>query len=208
MNLAQRILLLATASIVPELANAPVFAQDLSKLPLDVLSKEERAAANGMIDRDIQKRFKDFNAQHREEWYKIKTREQWEKYRDERIARLRQSLGEWPTPAKPNVRVTGVVKGDGFNIENVAYESRPGFWVTGNLYVPARPGKSMPGILIAHAHHNGKRHSELQDMGMTWARSGCVVTRTRTTPSPTRPAGRITTFATTLASSSSSWATA
>src|SRR6185295_13612042 len=105
----------------------------------------------------------------------IKTRDQWEKYRDERIDRLRQSLGEWPNPGKPNVKVTGVIKGDGFNIENVAYESRPELWVTGNLYVPAKPGKSMPGILIAHAHHGGKRDSELQDMGMTWARAGCMV---------------------------------
>jgi cephalosporin-C deacetylase-like acetyl esterase len=154
---------------------APVIAQDTSRVAPEVLTKEQLADARGMIDRDLQKRTKEFNAQHRETWYKIKTREQWEKYRDERIARLRQSLGEWPTPVKPNVKVTGVIQGDGFNIENVAYKSRPGFWVTGNLYVPSKPGKSMPGILIAHAHHNGKRHGELQDMGMTWARSGCIV---------------------------------
>lgn len=150
-------------------------AQDFSKIPTDALTKEQRADAKGMIDRDIQKRTKEFNVRHREEWYKIKTRDQWEKYRDERIARLRQSLGEWPAPARPNVKVTSVIKGDGFNVENVAYESRPGFWVAGNLYVPATPSKSMPGMLIAHAHHNGKRQSELQDMGMLWARSGCVV---------------------------------
>jgi dienelactone hydrolase len=73
------------------------------------------------------------------------------------------------------VRVTGVVKGDGFRIDNVLYESRPGQWVPGNLYVPAMPGKSMPGILLAHAHHRDKPQSELQDMGMTWARAGCLV---------------------------------
>src|SRR5262249_19738460 len=58
------------------------------------------------------------------------------------------------------------------------YESRPGLWVAGNLYVPLTPGskpaRSMPGILIAHAHHRGKNQSELQDMGMLWARAGCV----------------------------------
>jgi cephalosporin-C deacetylase-like acetyl esterase len=163
---------LAAASAAPTLAQGPT---DLSKVTPDVLSKEERADARGMIDRDIQRRIKDFNVQHRDTWYKVKTRAQWEKYKDERIERLRQSLGEWPTPGKPNVKVTGVIKGDGFNIENIAYESRPGFWVTGNLYVPAKAGKSMPGILIAHAHHGGKRDSELQDMGMTWARAGCMV---------------------------------
>ena len=33
----------------------------------------------------------------------------------------------------------------------------------------------MPGILIVHAHHTPKDHGELQDMGMTWARAGCLV---------------------------------
>lgn len=172
------VVLVAAAGIFSGLVTLPAFSQDqadLQKLVPDLLNKEQRAELRGMIDQDIQRRIKEFNAQHRATWYKIKSQADWEKYRDERIERLRQSLGEWPAPGKPNVKVTAVLKGDGFNIENVVYESRPGFWVAGNLYVPAQPGKSMPGILIAHAHHNGKRQSELQDMGMTWARAGCLV---------------------------------
>jgi cephalosporin-C deacetylase-like acetyl esterase len=148
---------------------------DLSKVAPEVLSKEQHSQAAGMIDRDIRRRTDEVNARNREEWYRIKTRQQWEKYRDERIERLRRSLGEYPPAGKLNVRVTGVVKGDGFTIENVVYESRPGQWVPGNLYVPAPPRKSMPGILIAHAHHRDKPQIELQDMGMTWARAGCLV---------------------------------
>lgn len=151
-------------------------ATDLSKLTPDVLTKEQRKEAAGMIERDINRRSAEVNARNREEWARIKTREQWEKYRDERIERLRRSLGEYPAPpARLNVRATSAVNGDGFAIQNVVYESRPGQWVDGNLYVPAKPGKSMPGILIAHAHHGGKRDRELQDMGMTWARAGCLV---------------------------------
>ena len=33
----------------------------------------------------------------------------------------------------------------------------------------------MPGILLCHSHHNPKTQGELQDMGMTWARLGCLV---------------------------------
>ena len=88
---------------------------------------------------------------------------------------MRQSLGTFPKPGKLKSKVTGVIGGDGFKIKNVVYESLPGNWVTGNLYVPAKPGKSMPGMLIAHAHHRDKPQSELQDMGMTWARAGCMV---------------------------------
>lgn len=151
-------------------------AAELSKIVPEVLSKEQRSQAAGMIDRDISRRSAAANARNREEWSRIQTREQWEKYRDERIERLRRSLGEFPPPPeKLSVRVTGVVQGDGFKIENLVYESRPGQWVPGNLYVPAEPRKSMPGILLVHAHHRDKPQSELQDMGMTWARAGCQV---------------------------------
>jgi dienelactone hydrolase len=47
--------------------------------------------------------------------------------------------------------------------------------VTANLYLPADAPKSAAGIIISHSHHAPKTEGELQDMGMTWARSGCVV---------------------------------
>ncbi len=149
---------------------------DLNKIAPDVLTKEQRADAVGMIGRDISRRTDAANARTRADWATIQTRQQWEKFRDERIEKLRRSLGDFPPPpAKLNVRVTGTVKGDGFTIENLVYESRPGQWVPANLYVPAKPGQAMPGLLIAHAHHRDKPQSELQDMGMTWARAGCLV---------------------------------
>ena len=33
----------------------------------------------------------------------------------------------------------------------------------------------MPGILICHSHHLPKSEGELQDMGISWARRGCMV---------------------------------
>src|SRR6185369_2224435 len=170
-----RLLALSVVLICLARLRAADEAVDLSKVAPEVLSKEQRPEAVRMIERDIRRRSDQVNQRNREEWSKIKTREQWEQFRDERIEKLRRSLGEYPTPGKPNVRVTGTVDGDGFKIENVVYESRPGQWVTGNLYVPAKPSKSMPGILLAHAHHRDKPQSELQDMGMTWARAGCMV---------------------------------
>ena len=151
-------------------------ATGLDKLAPEVLTKEQRKDAAGMIERDINRRSSEVNARNREQWARIPTREQWEKYRDERVAVLRRSLGEYPAaPARLNVQVTGVVDGDGFKIANLVYETRPGFFVTANLYSPAKPTNKMPGILIISSHHNPKTQSELQAMGMTWARLGCAV---------------------------------
>ena len=65
--------------------------------------------------------------------------------------------------------------GDGFVLENVVFESRPGLVVTANLYLPAKSAGRMPAIIVVHSHHAPKVQSELQDMGMTWARSGTAV---------------------------------
>ena len=60
-------------------------------------------------------------------------------------------------------------------IENVVYESRPNLLVTANLYLPENPAGKIPAIVLVHSHHAPKTQSELQDLGMTWSRSGTAV---------------------------------
>lgn len=131
----------------------------------------------------IKKLRDEVNKRDVETWRTIKTKADWEKLRDERIARLRDSLGFakegeaiYPEPAKPvKVVTTKKIAPDGCTIECLLYESRPNFYVTANLYVPADTSKPMPGFIIVHSHHNPKTQGELQDMGMLWARQGCLV---------------------------------
>src|SRR5262249_41023798 len=129
-----------------------------------------------MLAEDVRSRLRAANQRSTKDWQAIKTKEDWEKFRDERLQALRASLGRLPAPPKDlKVKVTRTLKGEGYRIENLVFESRPGLIVTANLYLPAEPPKSMPGILICHSHHNPKTQGELQDMGMTWARLGCMV---------------------------------
>lgn len=115
------------------------------------------------------------NRKSSEDWRAIATREDWEAFRDRKIEALRRSLGTFPPAGDLRVRVTRKLEGDGYRIENLVFESRPGLVVTANLYLPAAPPPSMPGILLCHSHHNPKTQGELQDMGMIWARAGCAV---------------------------------
>ncbi len=120
-------------------------------------------------------------------WDAIRTKEDWEHFRDAKIAALKRSLGTFSPGSQnrdgPTVHVTKTLPGDGFVVENLVYESRPDLWVTANLYKPSPLGgegsgrgqAAHPGILIIHSHHNPKTQGELQDMGMTWARAGCYV---------------------------------
>jgi len=50
--------------------------------------------------------------------------------------KIQQCLGPWPDKTPLNSRITGILKRDVYNIEKVIFDSRPGFPVTANLYVP------------------------------------------------------------------------
>ena len=65
---------------------------------------------------------------------------------------------------------------DGYSVENVAFEALPGFFVTGNLYLPSNFEKPVPGILAPHGHRENKRRLEwTQYRCAAMAKMGAVV---------------------------------
>jgi cephalosporin-C deacetylase-like acetyl esterase len=128
-----------------------------------------------MLHEDAMARIRAANDRETRAWRAVRSRAEWERYRDGKLEALRASLGAFPARGPLATRVTRTLEGPGYRIENVVFESRPGLLVTANLYSPAAPTGSMPGILLVHSHHNPKQQGELQDMGMLWARAGCTV---------------------------------
>ncbi len=129
-----------------------------------------------LLRADAGKRLQDAVTRENAAWAKVTTPDEWHAFRDARIAKLKTAIGTFPEPPKAMaIKTVGEIKGDGFVVENVVCESRPGLWVTANLYRPADPPAKMPCVVISHSHHNPKTEGELQDMGMTWARAGCLV---------------------------------
>ena len=71
------------------------------------------------------------------------TKAEWMARADTLRRQVRVALGLWPWPERTplNATVRGTIDRDGYTIEQVAFESVPGHWVTGNLYRPTDPVK-------------------------------------------------------------------
>ncbi|MDP6039991.1 MAG: acetylxylan esterase [Candidatus Latescibacteria bacterium] len=129
-----------------------------------------------MLSNHIRHRCRKVNEQDRLAWEQIQNLTDWEAFVRPRIHALQTSLGTFPKPPDDlNIHISETVEGEGYHIQNLVFESRPGIFVSANLYGPAQPHDQMPGIILVHSHHNPKVQGELQDMGILWARSGCRV---------------------------------
>ncbi len=75
---------------------------------------------------------------------------------------------------QPIIRNTRTM--DGYIVENIAIESFPGFYITGNLYRPLKTDKKCPAILTPHGHWPDRRMSdEVQIRAACFAKMGAIV---------------------------------
>jgi dienelactone hydrolase len=156
--------------------NTEQLRRQIEGLTVNLLQDRPREQLSRMLANHAQERLEAANRRSSANWRQITSRAEWESFKSKRLEALRASLGQFPDiPKDSHLRVARTIPGKGFAIENLVFESRPGLWVTANLYRPDPLRESMPGILLCHSHHNPKTQGELQDMGMTWARLGCLV---------------------------------
>src|SRR5262245_9533901 len=107
------------------------------------------------------------------------TPDAWSARRKELREEFLKGAGLWPLPErKPlHVIVHSRREYDGYSVENVALETMPGFFCTGNLYRPLQPDKPGPGILCPHGHFKplGRMRPEHQMCCAQFARLGATV---------------------------------
>ncbi len=90
--------------------------------------------------------------------------------------RIRRCFGPEPERTPLNARVTGVLDRDAYRVEKIIFESRPGFLVTANLYVPKGRKLPAPGVVGSCGHtDNGKAGDTYQAFSQGLARLGYVV---------------------------------
>ncbi len=120
-------------------------------------------------------RLRELAAARAEEWKRVRTRKDVLRLRNRARRKLRSCFAPRPKKTPLNAVTTGVVRRKAYAIEKVIYESRPGFKVTANLYVP-HGGGPFPVVLGPCGHSaEGKAYDMYQAFASGLARRGYMV---------------------------------
>lgn len=68
---------------------------------------------------------------------------------------LWKTMGPFPEKTPLNAKITGKFKKKGYHVENLIYESLPGFYVTASLFIPDKIKTPAPAILFCSGHSTG-----------------------------------------------------
>ena len=106
----------------------------------------------------------------------IASLEDWKRKRSEVRRQLLDMFGLDPLPPRTplNARVTGSFERPDYRVEKIVFESRPGLYVTGNLYLPRARATRPPAIVYVtgHSPHPAGAKFSYQHHGAWFARNG------------------------------------
>ena len=85
-------------------------------------------------------------------------------------------LHHFPKRTSLNPVTTKTLERNGYRVENVMFQSRPDFWVTGNLYIPTTGKGPFPGIISPCGHSSlARMYPPYQTAYLDLVKSGFVV---------------------------------
>ncbi len=85
----------------------------------------------------------------------LATKDEWQKRQLDITKKMWKILGPFAEKTPLNARVTSTVFKHGYKVENLIYESLPGFYVTASLFIPDNLSKPAPAILFCSGHSTG-----------------------------------------------------
>lgn len=106
----------------------------------------------------------------------IKTKADWLQRQSKVQKELGQIIGTFPNKTPLKAQITGILKKDGYRVEKIIYESVPGYYVTGALFIPEGVKKKAPAIFYACGHsYEGFRVAIYQHIIINLVKKGFVV---------------------------------
>jgi dienelactone hydrolase len=159
-----------TAFLMLTIGAAPLLAQ--TKLKILTPEQEAHRKLYNFLRAEAQKHFE----ARKKLVAGLKTPDQIHNRQRELKAKFLEAIGGLPEEKTPlNAKIVGSLKGNGFRVEKVIYESRPNHHVTANFYLPDGKGP-FPGVLVPCGHsENGKAAEAYQRACILMAKNGLAV---------------------------------
>lgn len=105
----------------------------------------------------------------------VQTEDDWLARKAYLLKTYQEILGKFPEKTPLNPHITDRIERDDYIIEKLIFESRPGFYVTANLYLPQKRDVPAPAVLCPLGHwQQGKAEPEVQARMIGLAKKGYV----------------------------------
>jgi len=98
---------------------------------------------------------------------RLRTKSDWHKRQQFVKDKLKEIIGPFPKKEALNPEITGIIQKEGYRIEKVIYESVPGFYETGCLYIPDNLKGKAPAILNVFGHDQASFREEYYQVIIT-----------------------------------------
>jgi len=98
---------------------------------------------------------------------RLRTKSDWQKRQQFVKDKLKEIIGRFPKKEALNPEITGIIQKEGYRIEKIIYESVPGFYETGCLYIPDNLKGKAPAILNVFGHDQASFREEYYQVIIT-----------------------------------------
>lgn len=157
----------------------PVYGEQVDIQPAGSIESSSLSPLNRfprMVQEYFLARFREIEKVSEEKRSRLQSRGDAEDYVREIQFRIQKCFGTWPNKTPLNARTTGTVDRDVYKIEKIILESRPGFLVTANLYLPKGLETPLPAIIGTCGHGDpGKATPAYQSYAQGLTRKGYIV---------------------------------
>lgn len=163
---------LTGVNILP--ANADISGADGVKLAEESIKPFNRFPR--MMQDHFEKRAGSFLGNSERSRSSLRTKQDAENYILDVRSKIAQCFGSWPEKTPLNARITGIIERDTYKIEKIIFDSRPGFPVTANLYIPKGRNFPLPGVIGTCGHGDPAKATPIyQSFAQGLVRQGYVV---------------------------------
>lgn len=111
-----------------------------------------------------------------EEVAQLHSRSDWEARQKKVKKKLMKMVGPFPKKTPLHATITKKVDKKGYRVENIVYQSQPGFYVTSSLFIPDGVEKTAPAIIYTSGHtKNAYRDPVYQHVILNLVKKGFIV---------------------------------